>query len=176
MNCLKYALLFSFTFLSFGIFGQEVPQKSWRKLMSEAEEFEMLGDLSRAAIYYEAAYKQKEERKDLIYRAGNFYLETRDYNKAAKCLEEVKNFDQDSIIKIPGFKYASALKQLGRYQEAKEAFSEYILIYKGSDKEKMQTLTDLEILGCDFALKNQEYTNKEIKVKHLGEGINSERT
>lgn len=144
--------------------------------MSEAEEFETLGDLSRAAIYYEAAYKQKEDRKDLIYRAGNFYLETRDYNKASKCLEEVKDLEQDTVIKIPGFKYASALKQLGRYQEAKDAFSEFIKNYKGNDKEKMQTLSDLEILGCDFALKSQEFTNKEIKVKHLNGGINSERT
>jgi hypothetical protein len=176
MNRLKIVVIIFINLFSCNIFCQEIPQKNWRRLVSEAEEFEKLGDILRAAKYYEAAYDLKEDRKDLTYLAGKYYLETRDYIKAVKCLEEVKNQPQDSVIKIPGFKYATALKQLGQYQESKNAFSEFIQNYKGQDKERMQNLSELEILGCDFALKSQEYTNNNIKIKHLSGGINSEKT
>lgn len=154
--------------------AQRAPKKSWKKLRKEAEEFEKLGDLGRAALYYESAYSQKNDKKELIYRAGRCYLETRDYANAVKCLVEVKDMNED--FQKPGYKYALSLKQTGQYEEAKEAFNSFTSNYNGEDKEAMRDIVDTEIQGCNFALKAQEYTNPNISILHLGPNVNTDKT
>jgi len=177
MNRLTLTLIvLTLNLLATGLMAQEPPQKSWKKLMKEAEEFEKLGDLYRAAQYYESAYAQKIDKKDLMYHAGKCYLETRDYANAAKCLELVKEEHTNTNYIQPGFKYARALKQTGQYEEAKDAFTKFINAYNGADKEKMREIVDTEIQGCNFALKAQEYTNANITVQHLDPNVNTDRT
>ena len=176
---MRLPLLLIFTMFSFGLaslYAQNAPQKSWKKLEKEAEEFEKLGDLGRAALYYESAYAQKEDKKYLIYRAGNCYLETRDYANAVKCLVEVKDDNANSDYDKPGLKYAQALKQTGKYEESKEAFNNFMSNYNGGDKEAVREIVDTEVQGCNFALKAQEYTNANISISHLDPNVNTDKT
>lgn len=175
---MRLPLLLIFVLYSFGgstLLAQNAPQKSWKKLQKEAEEFEKLGDLGRAAIYYESAYAQKDDKK-LIYRAGYCYFETRDYANAVKCLVEVKDENANSNYDKPGLKYAQALKQTGKYEESKEAFNNFMSNYNGDDKEAVREVVDTEIQGCNFALKAQEYTNSNIQIAHLDPNVNTDKT
>jgi len=156
--------------------AQEVPQKNWKKLIADAIEFERYGDIYRAALYFQAAYDQNKDRKDLAYVAGNYFLETREYSKAIKSLEEVKNIPSDSIIVKAGYKYAYCLKMLGRYAEAKDAFSQFLKSYKGEDYNKVKENIEIELLGCEYGLKSDEYTNRNISVFYLDNGINTNKT
>ncbi len=158
------------------LYAQKAPQKSWKKLKKEAEEFEKLGDLGRAALYYESAYSQKNDKKELVYKAGKCYLETRDYANAVKCLVDVKDMNNENDFDKPGYKYALALKQTGQYEEAKTAFNDFVSNYKGDDRELMRDVVDTEIQGCNFALKAQEYTNPNTSILHLDPNVNTDKT
>ncbi|AFC25623.1 PD40 domain-containing protein [Saprospira grandis] len=162
--------------LPFMLDAQRAPQKSWKKLKREAAEFEKLGDNSRAALYYESAYTQKSSKPELLYMAGVCYLKVRDYANAVKCLADVKDKNNEKNYDKPGYQYALALKQTGQYQAAKDAFNEFLKVYKGSDQAEMQAKITTEIQGCNFALKAQEYTNPNISLNHLALNINTEKT
>ena len=149
--------------------------KSPKKLEQEAQEYEKAGDFYRAAVYYETAWTLKEDKLQYAYNAGRCYLKTRDYANAAKCLESVK--DKNDQYDKPGFKYALALKQTGQYEEAKQAFNAFLNTYNGKDdalevKERVET----EIQGCNYALKAQEYTDPNVFIEHLDENINTDKT
>ena len=176
MIFLRNLLFLLLLFISNISFAQEVPQKNWKKLIADAIEFERYGDIYRAALYFQAAYEQNKDRKDLAYVAGNYFLETREYTKAIKSLEEVKNIPSDSIIVKAGYKYAYCLKMLGRYSEAKDAFNQFLKSYKGDDYNKVKDNIEIELLGCEYGLKSEEYTNKNISIFYLDNGVNTNKT
>ena len=156
--------------------AQDGPKKNWKKLVKDAEEYEKLGDIFRSAQNYEEAFSLKKDKKELSYKAGKNYMESRHYAKAVKCLEPVQNDNNVSAFNKPGFTYASALKQSGQFAEARIAFESFISTYEGSDKEKMREMAENEILGCTYALRGTEITNQDISVQLLDFNVNTDRT
>ena len=168
-----------FLILSFNVLiveAQDGPKKNWKKLVKDAEEYEKLGDIFRSAQNYEEAFSLKKDKKELSYKAGKNYMESRHYAKAVKCLEPVQNDNNVSAFNKPGFTYASALKQSGQFAEARIAFESFISTYEGSDKEKMREMAENEILGCTYALRGTEITNQDISVQLLDFNVNTDRT
>jgi hypothetical protein len=177
MNRLHFFSLF--LILSFSILtveAQDGPKKNWKKLVKDAEEYEKLGDIFRSAQSYEEAFSLKKEKKELSYKAGKNYMESRHYAKAVKCLEPVMNDNNVSAFNKPGFTYACALKQSGQFAEARIAFESFISSYEGSDKEKMREMTETEIQGCTYALRGSEISNPDISVQLLDFNVNTDRT
>ena len=111
MKIINKSILSSFLLLfifNSPIFSQE---KSFGKLIKEAQGFEASFDYISAAISYDKAFAKKSKRKDIAYKAGDLYLKARDYSNAVKMLA----LSKDTKIKNnkPGLRYAYALKQVG---------------------------------------------------------------
>ncbi len=149
--------------------------KSPAKLAKEAAELEKAGDYMKAAVYYETAYIEKEDNLEWIYNAGRCYLYVRDYANAAKCFADVKDQDKNPKFDKPGYRYALALKQSGQYEEAIDAFQQFIADYKGADADNLRKIVDTEIKGCNFALKAKENTTQGIAIEHLPSVINTDK-
>ena len=69
-----------FLILSFNVLiveAQDGPKKNWKKLVKDAEEYEKLGDIFRSAQNYEEAFSLKKDKKELSYKAGKNYMESR---------------------------------------------------------------------------------------------------
>lgn len=168
--CFFLLLAFSFSSLS-----AQDSKKNWKKLVKEADEFEKLGDLLKAAQFYEEAYNSKKDKK-FTYKAGKNYMEVRHYAKAVKSLEPVKGINNDAAYDKPGYFYALALKQSGQFSESRIIFESFISSYEGSDIEKMREIVEVEIQGCTYALRGSEITNTDINVSILDFNVNTDRS
>ncbi len=173
LNLFLFSLLIIF---SVSALSAQDSKKNWKKLVKDAEELEKLGDLFRAAQNYEEAYHLKKDKKEFAYKAGKNYMETRHYAKAVKCLEDVKNDNDQPQYDKPGFTYACALKQTGQFAEARIAFESFISAYSGADREKIREMAEAEIQGCTFALKALEISNPNISIQLLDFNVNTDRT
>jgi|GEM_PF-1088705 len=159
-------------------FSNIVAQRTlpWRKRAKMAAAFEKSGDLHRAAVYYKGVYKEKPEKTEYIFKAGNCFLQLRDYDNAVKALAIVKDDNNNNKFDKPGYKYALALKQSGQTEKAKEAFNTFLEVYQGEDKDIYKELVENEIKGCNYALKAKEYTDPLVTLEHLSPKINSAKT
>ncbi len=155
---------------------QNIAQKTlpWKKRVKLAENFERNAAFYQAAVYYEGVYAEKPDKEEYIYKAGQNYYLLRDYINAVKCLQKVK--DNNDKYDKPGYKYALALKQTGKYEAAKKAFSSFISNYEKEDKETIKKAVDIEIQGCNFALNAKDATNGAISIEHLDAKINTNKT
>lgn len=171
---LLYLTLFVFLTISSTTEAQRKP--SWRKRVKMAENFEKSDDLYQAAIYYRSVYKEKSEKLEYSFKAGQCFLELRDYKNAIQSLEVVKDDNNNPKYDKPGYKYALALKQKGETNKAKQAFNDFLLSYQGEDKLLYQEFVENEIKGCNYALKAQQHTDPTINIEHLDNKINSSKT
>ncbi|MCP4438681.1 MAG: tetratricopeptide repeat protein [Aureispira sp.] len=162
--------------LALGVVVSASAQKKmpWKKRAKEAAEYEKSGDFNSAAVFYEGIYAEKPDKEEYIYKAGNCYYLIRDYANAVKCLEKVKEKNEE--YDKPGYKYAICLKQSGQPEKAKIAFDEFIRAYKAEDKDVIKELVETEIKGCNFALKAKEFTSSTISLQHLDANINTDKT
>lgn len=149
-------------------------EKNWKTLQNEAQAFEKANDYLRAAAYYELAFNDNTTKPELAFKAGECFLRVRDYKNAAKNLDFVKN-ETAKETNMAGFLYALALKQNGSYELAKKAFTAFLAIYNGSDKETLKLKVDNEIKGCDFATAAVNNVDKNISFVHLSPSVNTER-
>jgi hypothetical protein len=151
-------------------------QLPWRKRAKMAADFEKSGDLYTAAVYYRGVYEEKKDKPEYSFKAGQCFLNLRDYENAVASLEVVKDDNNNSKYDKPGYKYALALKQTGAANKAKEAFNNFLLSYQGDDKELYREFVENELKGCNYALKAQQYTNPAVNIEHLSPKINSAKT
>ncbi len=155
--------------------AQQEKDMSWHKHFKLAEKLYEKSQYADAAWHYRAAFRQKTRRKELAYKAGECYFIIRDYHNAADMWQHVK--DQEKLYPLIGLKYARMLKQDGRYQEAIEAFSEFIQRYEGTDREVITDIVQTEIKGCELALTLQaQGPDPSIAVTHLPEPVNTPET
>ncbi len=132
-------------FLASGLVGQE-----FSDLLKSAERVDSEGKFADAAELFEAAWRKKPSREDLIFKAGERFYWTKDYRKAAACFEKVK--DENKKFDLVGLKYARALKQDGRYQDAMLAFREFGKVYSGNDKAWLLEILGNDIKGCQMGI------------------------
>jgi hypothetical protein len=173
MKILHLTLFIAFIFSSTATAQNQLP---WRKRAKMAADFEKSGDLYTAAVYYRGVYEEKKDKPEYSFKAGQCFLNLRDYENAVISLEVVKDDNNNSKYNKPGYKYALALKQTGAANKAKEAFNAFLLSYQGDDKELYREFVENELKGCNYALKAQQYTNPAVNVEHLSPKINSAKT
>ncbi len=155
--------------------AQQGEKMSWRKHFKLAEKLYEKSQYADAAWHYREAFKQKTRRKELAYKAGECYFIIRDYHNAAEMWQYVK--DQEKLYPLIGLKYARMLKQDGRYEEAMEAFGEFLQRYEGADKAVLTDIVQTEIKGCELALElKAKGPDPSVTVEHLGEPVNTPET
>jgi hypothetical protein len=146
-------------------------QGSWKKLSSTAEKLMSEGSYAEAGDKYMAAWKIKPKKTELAFKAGDAYYLTRDYVKASKAYQVVKDNNDD--FHHVGFKYARCLKSMEQYDDASREFVYFINNYSGDDYKNMSQLIQTEILGCELGIKDADTFQEGIVVTHLSESINS---
>jgi hypothetical protein len=146
-------------------------QDSWKKLSSTAEKLMSESSYAEAGDKYMAAWKIKPKKTELAFKAGDAYYLTRDYVKASKAYQVVK--DNNNDFHHVGFKYARCLKSMEQYDDASREFVYFINNYNGDDYKDMSQLVQTEILGCELGIKDADTFQEGIVVTHLSESINS---
>ncbi len=155
-----------------GISQISIAQDSWKKLASDADKLFKEGKFAEAGDNYFKAWKLKDKKTELAAKAGDCYYIIKDYKKAVKAYKPVK--DMNSEFKHIGFKYARCLKSLEEYDEASREFVYFINSYSGDDYQDMSQLTQSEILGCEYAIKNADKEAEGVIINHIGENINTQ--
>jgi hypothetical protein len=146
------------------------------QMAKQAADYEKMGDFQQAAVFFEQAYNAAEDGKDeWMYRAGRNYMQMRDYANAAKCLEVVKDEHNNKSYDKAPYYYALALKQTGKYTEAKAAFEGFLKNYKGSDVEKLREGINTEIKGCSFGERLTSNASADFVIQHLDANINTDK-
>jgi len=165
---MKYSLSLFICLFALTLNAQKL---SWKKHSKMADKLFEQGKYDAAAEHYEAAWKIKPAKKDLIYKAGDCYYELKDFRKAADTYKRIKN--ESGNVGLAGLKYARALKQDGQYELAKKELLSYNKAYKGDDKSVVSKLVFNELAGCDLGLSSEGEANKSIVLEHLSESINT---
>lgn len=154
--------------LAFPVLGQQ-----WLKWKREAEVKASQGFYAEAADLYYKAWQEKPEKLELAYQSGNYFSIIKEYARAAESLEKVAHWNQPE--KLVGLKYAKALKQSGRHQEAIDAFLNFQSAYVGTNKDSLDAIVDREIEGCRQAMTDEE-DRSTFLISYPGRQINSEAT
>lgn len=136
---------------------------------------ERSGDVFTAIDYYEEFHSRKPGNPAVLYKLGELYHASRNYEKA-------RDYYQKAFKKSPKkykkaqFYYAQMLKSTGEYDKAIEEFDEFRRAYRGEkDYKEYRKLVRSEVEGCEAALKiyndplniNIENLNTTINGKHV---------
>ena len=122
--------------LSLNLIAQD--KLSWKKHVKLADQLYAEAQYADAAEHYEAAWRQKTKKKELIHKAAESYYIVKDYRKAAAAYEKVKDDVKD--YPLAGLKYARCLKQDGEFDAASRELANYISKYEGEDKEIVEKI------------------------------------
>lgn len=145
---------------------------SWKKHEKLADEQMEQGEYYEAAQNYEAAWKDKPKKTELIYKAAEAYYLVNDYRAAAEAYQHVSGRqDLDPVI---GLKYARSLKQDGQYDKAIEAFRGVSESYTGPDKAILDDIIKMEIQGAEMAGQLAARQDRNMDMSYPGSAINSE--
>jgi hypothetical protein len=142
---MRKLLLIIFSIVCLG-HSTRAQSKDWRSYLAEATEAEEEGHFLEAGQLYKKAWKIKPRRKAFLYDAGNAFFNARAYEEAAESFMPIHQ--KEKRFPLIGLKYARSLKQLGRYNEAIEAFRQFAESYKGPGKDLAQRIVDIDIEGC----------------------------
>lgn len=127
-------------------------------LLKNAEKEAAAGHFLNAAEFWERAGRLKNSDPALLFQAGEAFTRVRDYRRAADCYRACIN---DSQFPLAPLRFARALKQQGRFEEAEQAFEGFAQAYTGEFKAVLIAVADNEIAGCSLALemlKHQDTT------------------
>lgn len=170
---MKHILVFLISLISFSAFSQS--KISWRQHLKVADELFLKSLYTDAAEHYEAAFRKKTKKKDIIAKAAECYYITRDYKKAATAYRHIK--DERKKFPLAGLRYARSLKQSEKFDEASREFVYFINNYNGADKSTVNEIVQAEIRGCEEAIKmTSAPRNNQVEIYHLSEQVNSLET
>jgi len=154
------------------LFTTDITAQDWRKLSKMADKHFQLAQYDKAATYYEKAWKDKDTKKELLYKAAECYQLMHDYRKAADVYSQLRK--DHSLFPLVDWKYARMLMSDGQYKEAKEVLRTFQSKYEGSDKQKILTLVANDLSGCEKGLNAAEELEKtNILLENPGENINT---
>lgn len=142
----------------------------YKKLVHNAEVESRAGNFLAAADYYYQAYEQKPRKKDVLYRAATLYGLVRDYRKAANAYQFIEPNDQQ--WPLLGLEYGRALKQDGRYEQARRQLGLFKEAYNGADRAIVTEIVNNELAGIRLA--EREITEPDgVDIDHPGRGVNT---
>ncbi len=161
-------------FLLIIFYQKNVAAQEFGQLLKTAERLEKDGKLADAAEYFENAWRAKTSRADLIFRAGENYYAVKNYHKAAEAYRQVSGRDKD--FELVTLKFARALKQDGRYEEAMKTFKSFESTYGGKDRPQVVTITQNDIKGCQLGIDlttARAPAELPVEVAHLPDHVNT---
>ncbi len=171
---MKYTVLISLILSFYIAFAQ--PEETLKKIQpwqvkSFAKEAEKAGDLYSAIDYYEYHHEISPGNAKTIYKLGELYLKTRNYQKAEEYF--LMSYEGNpNKYPLAHYFYAKALMQQGKYDDAKEHFAKFVKEYKhGEEKKKYKKLSMAQINGCDLA-KNMKDSTLKVIVTHIDTSVN----
>lgn len=153
-----------------GLFAQK--SMSWKKHKKLAEDLMEQGEYFEAAENFEAAWKLKSKKTELIYQAAEAYYLVNDYRAAATAYQHIA--DRKDLDPLAGLKYARNLKQDGQYDKAIEAFTKVSDTYTGQDKAILDDIITMEIQGAEMAGQLASRQDRNMDLVYPGSAINSE--
>jgi outer membrane protein OmpA-like peptidoglycan-associated protein len=141
------------------------------QLKNFAKNADRLGDAYTAIDYMEKYCKIKPRDYEMGFRLAELYRISRNYQKAADQYAKIyKNAADKHPVAI--FYQAQMLKSLGKYEEAKEAFSKSLRKIKDIRSETITSaVIKDEMKGCDMALTIMSNPIK-ISTDHLNSTVN----
>ena len=163
-------LFFTFIFFSsIKIFSQD--NLSASKHVKLAKKLIEENKIAAAAAHYEAAWSLKPKKLEWLHEAARFYLQAREYRKAAESFGTVKD---NKFFPQARLNYAKSLQQSGQYDEAIPEFLLYLNSYEGKDREQVKDKIEDYINGCTMGIRQTDSTLlSKIEIEHLSENINS---
>ncbi|MEM6770930.1 MAG: tetratricopeptide repeat protein, partial [Bacteroidota bacterium] len=143
---------------------------SYKKLVTKAKADEAAGNYAEAAAAYRAAFDQKPRKQENCYRAAELYTRIRDYQQAAEAYQFLER-DEDRWPLL-GLQYGRALKQDGRYDEARRALATFLETYNGADRLLVAEIVRNELAGIQLA---RQWRGRETltDLARPGRGINT---
>jgi len=178
---LSIIFLYIFFFSSFlaipqTSFSQQSPKGNWKKLVKKAKEHEKYGDFLKAAEYYESAYAFKRDKKEYIYKAGQYYYDSREFKKALTCYKELETNSDFNNNAAYALTYGKILKLNDNCKAAIRFLEAFKSRYFQSDEKEVKEKLMMEIEGCKIISNKEEYFTENIEIIHLDSNINSPRT
>jgi hypothetical protein len=121
----------------------------YKKLIQNAEVETRAGNYLAAADNYRKAYDQKPRKKEVLYQAATLYTRARDYKKAANTYQFLEADEQR--WPLLGLQYGRALKQDGRYEQARRQLALFREAYNGADRPIVTEIVNNELAGIRLA-------------------------
>jgi hypothetical protein len=170
---MKNLLILAFAILTLPLMAQD--GMNWKAHLKLADELYAKSLYADAAEHYEAAWRQKPKKNELIHKAAECYYIIKDYKKAIAAYQNIK--DDHKNFPLAGLRYARCLKQDGNYDEASREFIDYLNKYEEGDKAIITEIVQNEIRGCELGLElyGQEMPTN-VEIIHPGDAINSPET
>lgn len=152
-NLLRYSIGFLLPWLLlFACGGPRTTTQAdlpYKKLIQNAEVENRAGNYLAAADSYRKAYDQKPRKKELLYQAATLYSRVRDYKKAANAYQFIEADEQR--WPLLGLQYGRALKQDGRYEQARRQLALFREAYNGADRSIVTEIVSNELAGIRLA-------------------------
>jgi len=142
----------------------------YKKLIKNADVESRAGNYLAAAENYRKAYNQKPRKKEILFKAAELYTRVRDYKKAADAYQLLEQDEQR--WPLLGLQYGRALKQDGRYEQARRQLGLFRESYNGADRAIVTEIVNNELAGIRLA---QSGTSGQgaVDIDRPGRGINT---
>jgi tetratricopeptide (TPR) repeat protein len=170
-NLLIITILFLGLTISFGQSKKQVKILSASKHASLGKNLSKKGIVDEAADHYFEAFKLKPTKLKYASKAGELFMQCKDYQRAVDCFYALKDKIKD--YPLARFQYANALMNNGQYDDASREYVYFIETYKGKDADAMALKAQSMKRNCDFGLKLMNTYQKDIVIEHLPTNINS---
>lgn len=142
----------------------------YKKLIRNAEVEARAGNFLAAAENYRKAYEQKPRKKEVLFKAAELYTRVRDYKKAANAYQLLEQDEQR--WPLLGLQYGRALKQDGRYDQARRTLGLFRESYNGADRAIVTEIVNNELAGIRLAQSGAEPRGV-VDIARPGRGVNT---
>lgn len=142
----------------------------FKKLIRNAEVEVEAGNYLAAADNYRKAYDQKPRRKEILFKAAELYARVRDYKKATEAYQFLEADEQN--WPLLGLRYGRALKQDGRYEQARRELALFREAYNGADRAIVTEIANNELAGIRLAQSGTAGPGS-VDIDRPGRGINT---
>lgn len=142
----------------------------YKKLIRNAEVEIQAGNYLAAAENYRKAYDQKPRKKEILFKAAELYTRVRDYKKAANAYQFLETDEQR--WPLLGLQYGRALKQDGRYEQARRQLGLFKESYNGADRAIVKEIVNNELVGLRLAQSDAAEPGA-VDIDRPGRGVNT---
>lgn len=129
--------------------GLAAQQLGYREHLRLAERFGELGEHLKSAEQYARAYAARPKKEEYAFEAAENFFLVKDYARAAEHYAVVKR--DWGTYPLAGLRYARALKQDARFEEAVAAYKDYLSYYRGDDLPIVRKIVEGEVRGAAMA-------------------------